>query len=231
MKLFYVRHGDPCYNPDSLTELGKRQAEAVGRRLAIESIDTIYSSTSTRAIETAKPLSDILKKDIIKLEWCEEYFTWKDFSVLAEDSNRTWCFYVKKYRELFSSLKIKSLGNEWYNATEFKNDSFKSGTERINKETDNFFESLGYVHDRETGKYIIKNDNKSNIALFAHQGFGLAFLSSLLDIPYPLFVTHFDILHTGLTVIEFNDEGGYALPKVINYSDTGHLYAERLIIK
>jgi len=231
MKLFYIRHGDPCYEPDSLTPLGKRQAEAIARRLASESISSIYASTSIRAIETATPLSEIIKKDIIKLEWCEEYLTWKDFSAANDDGNRTWCFYIKKYRELFNTPKIKSLGNEWYNASEFLNDSFKNGVERINKETDNFFLNLGYIHDRETGKYIIKNNNDSNIALFAHQGFGLAFISSLLDIPYPLFATHFDILHTGLTVIEFKDEGGYSFPKVTNYSDTGHLYAERLIIK
>lgn len=33
MLLFYIRHGDPIYIPDSLTDLGKRQAEAVARRL------------------------------------------------------------------------------------------------------------------------------------------------------------------------------------------------------
>ena len=34
MLLFYLRHGDPIYSPDSLTPLGQRQAEALGRRLA-----------------------------------------------------------------------------------------------------------------------------------------------------------------------------------------------------
>ena len=29
MILYYVRHGDPTYNPDELTPLGHRQAEAV----------------------------------------------------------------------------------------------------------------------------------------------------------------------------------------------------------
>ena len=34
MLLYFIRHGDPCYDPDSLTPLGLRQAEAIGRRLA-----------------------------------------------------------------------------------------------------------------------------------------------------------------------------------------------------
>ena len=49
MLLFYIRHGDPIYTPDQLTDLGQRQAEAVGHRLGLYGIDKIFSSTSTRA--------------------------------------------------------------------------------------------------------------------------------------------------------------------------------------
>ena len=34
MLLFFIRHGDPIYNPDSLTDLGKKQAEALVKRMA-----------------------------------------------------------------------------------------------------------------------------------------------------------------------------------------------------
>ena len=44
MLFFYVRHGDPIYNPNQLTPLGKRQAEAVAKRLAMHGIDEIYVS-------------------------------------------------------------------------------------------------------------------------------------------------------------------------------------------
>ena len=53
-------------------------------------------------------------------------------------------------------------------------------------------EKLGYEHIRFTGKYKVTKQNDKRIALFAHQGFGLAFLSCLLDIPYPMFCTHFE---------------------------------------
>ena len=54
MILFYVRHGDPIYNPDQLTPLGHRQAESVAKRLALFGVDEIYASTSTRAMQTAQ---------------------------------------------------------------------------------------------------------------------------------------------------------------------------------
>ena len=73
--------------------------------------------------------------------------------------------------------------------------------------------------------------NDERIALFAHQGFGLAFLSVILDIPYPMFVNHFDMCHTGMTVIEFKEENGYAIPKVLTLSSDSHLYREGIPTK
>ena len=58
MLLYVIRHGDPCYDPDSLTPLGQRQAEAVGRRLAQVGITRVYSSPLVRAQQTAQPAAD-----------------------------------------------------------------------------------------------------------------------------------------------------------------------------
>ena len=55
MLLYYIRHGEPTYDPDELTPNGRRQAEAVGRRLARFGLDKIYCSTSNRALQTAQP--------------------------------------------------------------------------------------------------------------------------------------------------------------------------------
>ena len=63
MLFFLIRHGDPIYNPDSLTPLGERQAEAVGKRLALYGVDKIFASTSKRAEQTAVPTCEMLKKE------------------------------------------------------------------------------------------------------------------------------------------------------------------------
>lgn len=55
MILYYVRHGQPIYDPDSLTELGHRQAKALSKRMAALGVDKVYCSTSNRAVLTAKP--------------------------------------------------------------------------------------------------------------------------------------------------------------------------------
>ena len=43
MLLFLIRHGDPIYEPDSLTPLGKKQAEALAKRLALYGIDRVFT--------------------------------------------------------------------------------------------------------------------------------------------------------------------------------------------
>ena len=62
MIFYYIRHGDPIYDPDSLTPLGRRQAEAAGKRLSVFGVDKIYASSSTRAIQTSQPTCEMLKK-------------------------------------------------------------------------------------------------------------------------------------------------------------------------
>lgn len=64
MLLYFIRHGDPIYNPDSLTEKGKIQAEALSNRLVNSKIDRIYCSSSARAIQTAEPTAKKLGKEI-----------------------------------------------------------------------------------------------------------------------------------------------------------------------
>ena len=60
MILYYVRHGDPIYETDSLTPRGKLQAEAVGKRMFDSKIDRIFSSPMGRAQETAEPACRLL---------------------------------------------------------------------------------------------------------------------------------------------------------------------------
>ena len=56
-------------------------------------------------------------------------------------------------------------------------------------------------------------------------------MSELLDIPFPYYATHFEMKHTGMTVISF-DEGrrysfdGYARPRVLTVSNDSHLYRD-----
>lgn len=233
MIFYYIRHGDPIYDPDSLTQLGKRQAEAVGKRLSQHGIDKIFASTSNRAILTATPLSEITKKEIVTLDFCNESHAWDDFAIPYDEGKYTWAFAHSETKKLFASKTISALGDRWYEYEGFKNYNFKRGVERINRESDLLLLSLGYKHIREEGSYKAVSHNNERVALFAHQGFGLAFLSSILDIPYPTFSSRFDMSHTAVTIIEFSpmDNEGTVIPKVLSYADLSHVHKENLPTK
>ena len=229
MLFFYVRHGDPIYDPDSLTPLGHRQAEAAAKRLATFGLDEIYASTSNRAVLTATPTSELTKKEITKLDFANEGHAWRELTVKTPEGNR-WLFHRTEMKELFHTPEMRALGFKWYEHPALAEYDYKAGIERIQRESDAFFESLGYKHEGD-GKYKVVEKNDKRIALFAHQGFGLAFLSCVLGIPYPMFCSHFDLGLSSITVINFAEENGYAYPRVISYSNDSHIYKEGLPTK
>ena len=232
MIFYYVRHGDPIYNPDSLTPLGERQAEALAKRLALYGVDKVYASTSNRAILTSKPTCEILKKEPELLDFANEMHVWSEFTTERLDGNGdTWLFHHPEIIELFNSPEIRDLGDRWFDHPRFEGRDYKKGVDRVYDDVDAFLKNLGYEHIRHTGKYRVINSNDQRVALFAHQGFFMAFMSCLLDIPYPWFSTHFDTCHSGLTVVEFKEVDGYCVPKILTLSSDSHIYREGLPTK
>lgn len=231
MLLFYIRHGDPIYDPDSLTPLGERQAEAVGKRLALYGLDEIYASSSNRAILTSKPTCEMVKKEATILDWCNEAHAWQELVYTDENGRKDWLFAHSSIARKFVSEEMYALGENWADHPMFECTKAKEGIERIKRETYDFLGKLGYVYDKEKKMYKCVAPNEKRVALFAHQGFGLAFLSVVLGIPYPIFSTHFDMSHSGMTVINFENDDGYCIPTTLQLSNDSHIYREGLPTK
>ena len=227
MLFFYVRHGDPIYRPDQLTPLGHRQAEAIGKRLAHFGVDRIYSSTSIRAQQTAEPTCEMTKKDKILLDFCHETHAWTEMTIM-ENGRRWWLFENPRIKRLFVSDEIRRLGYEWYRHPAFAEYDYQTGMERIAKGTYDLLASLGYEMDHELHMYRAVKPTEERVALFAHQGFGSLFLSCLLAIPYPEFSAHYDLQHTGMAAIEFREQDGYVVPRLLTIGNDAHLYHEGL---
>jgi broad specificity phosphatase PhoE len=165
-------------------------------------------------------------------DWANEGHAWEELGLSLEDGGYTWSFYEPDTRKKFRSDEVRNLGKKWYEYPHFKKD-FSIGIRRIDKAADEFFERLGYKHDRENNGFICLGENRKRVALFAHQGFGIAFLSSILDIPYPLFSTSFDFSHSSITAIWFDCEakaGETVYPKVLQLSNDSHLVGEGLFV-
>lgn len=74
-EIYFVRHGDALpdqdevvlgdYDAQALSELGRRQAQALARRMALYKPTAIYSSPVGRAVQTAQPTAEALGLPII----------------------------------------------------------------------------------------------------------------------------------------------------------------------
>ena len=227
MLLFYIRHGDPTYRPDALTPLGTRQAESVAHRLSLIGLDAIYSSSSNRAYQTAIPTAEMLKLEVEQREFCTESRAWEAMALRESDGRQKWMFQSGEWREVLRSPEVIALGKEWYTHEKFKDTPIPSRLPEINADSDAFLLELGYRHIPSENRYVAEQGNDRRIALFAHQGFGMAFLSHILDVPYPLFAMHFDMGHSGMTVIEFApDSHGIISPTVLTLANDSHLYRD-----
>jgi len=234
MLLYYIRHADPIYRPDSITEFGKTQADALAKRLKIHGFDEIYSSSSIRAQMTAEPTLKALDKSFDDVfTWACEDCLWQTLTVPREDdpSRVDWAFRSGKYPEMLNSDEIRQMGFDWHTHTDFKDFKFGEGILTFNKACDEFFLSLGYRHDLKRHCFIAEKPNDKRVAFFAHQGIGLAFLSNILDIPYSIFATHFDLGHSSVTVVEFKEKNGLVIPRVLQVSNDSHLYKEGVSTK
>lgn len=81
MQIYLLRHGQTNLNKGGryqviidkdLNELGKKQAELLGKRLQKNNIDIIYSSDFKRVIETAKIINKYIETEIIVKEELRE---------------------------------------------------------------------------------------------------------------------------------------------------------------
>ena len=75
MKLLLIRHGDPDYSIDSLTEKGWREAEMLSERIAPMDIKAYYVSPLGRARDTASLTLKKAGREAEILPWAREYNT------------------------------------------------------------------------------------------------------------------------------------------------------------
>ena len=224
MLLYIVRHGDPDYITDSLTERGKLQAEAVGKRIFDSGIDRIFSSPMGRARETAAPACRLLGLPCHIEDWSHE----------VEDERLTpFPDGVLKSVTVVQNTYYREKGwidlpyNRAYEAPGFNTSQMQTAVARIEQGGRDFLERLGYRE--ENGVYRILQKNEEKVALFCHSVMARAWLSTLLHIPIHLMWAGFHYTHTGVTVLEFeNNENGFTAPVCHCYSDMSHLYAAGL---
>jgi probable phosphoglycerate mutase len=224
MLLYIIRHGDPIYETDSLTEKGKLQAEAVGKRIAASKIDRIFSSPMGRARMTAEPACRLLGLECHIEEWAHEIGD-ERLTPFPDGKLKSVTNVQNTYYRENGAISIPY--ENAFEAPGFSESQMKEAVDYIEKNGRDFLERLGYKE--ENGVYRILRKNEDKVALFCHAVFTRTWLSHLLHIPMHIMWSSFAPTHTGVTIIEFaNNDDGFTAPKCLCFSDMSHFYAEGL---
>lgn len=225
MRLYLIRHADPDYGIDSITPAGHLEASALSERLEKEKIGKIFCSPLGRAKATADYTAKRLGLPVTIEDWTREI----DFGAPLKDPVRgnvaPW--------DINPEEVLKQKVPTWDDALAhpmLKEIPIRARLDAIQKESDQFFATLGY--QRKGLVYDVVQRNQDRVAMFCHGGFGLTWLSLLLNIPITLVWCGFWLPPSSVTTILFDERiQGTATPRVIGLSDMSHLYHAGLPIK
>lgn len=219
MKLLIIRHGDPDYEIDSLTEKGWREAEMLAERIAPMDIKAYYVSPLGRAKDTASLTLKKAGRGAEVLPWAREYNT----RILGDDGSRRipWDMLPERW----TAVPEYYDKDKWYNVPVMKEAGMEEGLRWVWDGLDEVLARHGYR--REGMYYRAENPNEDTIAIFCHFGVECVMLGHLLGIS-PMALWHgFMAAPTSVTTVNTEERrDGIASFRVSAFGDISHLYVK-----
>lgn len=223
MRILIIRHADPEYSVDNLTDDGKAQATALANRLASDlegKVTHIYSSPLGRAQATAAPTSAATGIPVLIEPWTRELNFWPPLPGGEELASWDLGGAAIQNRDHLSV------------ANQFKTTTFLPGVAEkyadLQEASDAFVKRHGYERIG-AGTYRAVRPNRDIVAVFCHGGFGAAWLAHLLHLPLAASFAGFYLAPSSISTVLFDERGvDQVAPRALGISDTGHLYAQCL---
>ncbi|MBQ7625190.1 MAG: histidine phosphatase family protein [Clostridia bacterium] len=219
MKLVFIRHGEPDYEHDTLTEKGMREAELLRPRVKKIHADEYYASPLGRAALTAKIALEGTGITPVTLDYMREFHC----PVYHDDIDRSkvpWDFLP----EVFLSDERCLDRNEWFKADHFRGAPIKEEYDFVTGEFDKLLAEHGY---RRRGLYYeAERPNDGTLAFFCHFGVTAVIVSHLVNIsPVPLWQGFVALTTSVTTCVTEERRPGKAVFRVNSFGDISHLYA------
>lgn len=219
MRLLLIRHGDPDYSIDSLTEKGHREAELLAERIAPMDIKAYYTSPLGRAKKTAEYTLDKIGRTAEVLDWAREFDVPVDDG--AGGKRIAWDFLPEDWR----SVPDYYDRDRWTDVKIMKDADIKAGIEKVHNGLDRLLERHGYRREGEI--YMAVSPNEDTAALFCHFGVTCVMLSHLLGVS-PMVLWHGTIAApTSVTTLVTEERReGKAVFRMTAFGDISHLYMQ-----
>ncbi len=227
MKILIIRHGEPDYSIDSLTEKGWREAEYLSEMLVKQLKDKtecgevhFYMSPYGRAQDTASPTLQKLGCTAEVLPWLREFDVFIDrpddltrkripWDWVPEDWVQDQCLY---------------LADHW-----FENKRMAAGNvgEEYRKVADQFDALIAKHGYRRVGSlYRVEKPNHDVIVLFCHFGVESVLLSHIWGVsPMPVWHGFCAQPSSVTTLVTEERREGIASLRMLSFGDMSHMYA------
>ncbi len=219
MNIIFVRHGDPDYEKDSLTEKGFREASMLTERIDKINVTKFYCSPLGRAKDTAKAAMKNTGKEPEILEFMREFRA----PIINPHTNRLhvpWDF-MPEYWTVKDELYDP---NQWRYSDVMQTGDVAEESLRVEREFDELLKEYGYYRN---GRYYEANPGSdATIVIFCHLGAQCLVLAHLMSIsPVVLWQSCF-LAPTSVTVVTTEERiPGKAAFRCRKIGDTSHLYA------
>lgn len=220
MELIFVRHGQPGWDRDGravadpdLTDLGRAQADHVGRLLADTRIDELLVSPLRRAQQTAAPLVEATGLTPTTLDWLAE--------ISAPDWDGT---PTEEVERIFRENRDRSVDELWDGLP--GGESFRDFHVRITTGLEGLLRDRGAATARATPPQWHLPTDERRVVIVAHAGTNATAIGHLLGVaPVPWEWERFALRHASIsTLVPLPICGAHAY-RLEGLSDVGHLPA------
>ena len=219
MKLLIIRHGDPDYVHDDLTETGKREAALLAERIAPMPIREYYVSPLGRARATAAPTLEKAGRQAVVYDWLQEFSIPIRRPDVADRSRVPWDWLPQDW--LADERLLSRSG--WKENEIMREAGVGEAYDRIVAAFDGLLKSHGYARDGLL--YRVERANTDTLAFFCHLGLGCVLMSHLMNCS-PMVLWHGTAIAPSSVSVFHTEERrpGFAAFRAAAIGDVSHLY-------
>lgn len=219
MKLLIVRHGDPDYSIDSLTEKGWKEAEYLSERLTAINAAAFYVSPLGRAKDTASLTLKKLGRTATECPWLREFSAPIQRPDVPERKTIPWDWLPEDW---LGEERFLQPGR-WHEPDSFRQGDVWAQYRWVTGNLDTLLQRHGYRRDGLL--YRAVRPNNDTIVFFCHFGVECVLLSHLLHIsPMALWQGFCAAPSSVTTVVTEERRKGTASFRLSAFGDTSHLF-------
>ncbi len=219
MKLLIIRHGDPDYANNTITEKGKVEAACLAKFLKDKKLDYVYCSPMGRAQDTCLASQKECGFEFETMEWMRE-FKARVFCPHRHFRTNAW-----DYKPAFFENRTLLHDNErWMEDPLFSGTNMEEQYAWVKENFDALLKKHGYEREGDSCLFRAVRPNRDTVVIFCHFGFQAILLSLLTGFSPYVFLQHFGCAPSSVTTLVTEErEEGKAIFRCLAYGDISHL--------